>query len=192
MIEINIPLSDAWTGLKNMNYSCEFYDNGSNSWITTGCLPKATINADATMATCYCNHLTEFASGEYVEPVTTAPVIVIIDTETPVDATVDDSSYDYVFWGCMNAFYCALILWFWYIVLAIVCRKLDKSADDQRPSTEQLHALLTSSPRSTAGVEQFNQGSEEGVWELRRKYLGVGLSEGAQVDNAEIVYPTEA
>jgi hypothetical protein len=52
----------------------------------------------------------------------------------PVEET-DDEDYEYVFWGCMNAFYVALILWFFYIVFLIICRRLDKKAHMLTPKT---------------------------------------------------------
>lgn len=81
--------------------------------------------------------MTEFAIGNYVEPAA-EPKEEDEDPDStdPIVPEDDDDDYVYIFWGCMNAFYVCLILWFWYIILALVCRKMDKGSDDQRPSTE--------------------------------------------------------
>lgn len=75
--------------------------------------------------------MTEFALGDYLEAATEEPPPV---PPTPTDPDEvekeDDDDYEYIFWGCMNAFYICLILWFWYIILALVCRKLDMGSDD--------------------------------------------------------------
>jgi hypothetical protein len=52
------------------------------------------------------------------------------EAEDEISKEDDDSNgsdYEYNFWGCMNAFYIGLILWFFYIVFAIYTRKRDKA-----------------------------------------------------------------
>jgi hypothetical protein len=125
-------------------------DEGEKIWMSTGLDRVAKVNNG--IATCISNHLTVFgvtpALPEDEVPGQPGPVDPT-DPDGPTDPTVpedDDSDYDYNFWGCMNAFYVGLILWFFYFVLAAMARKRDKE-ENMLPADSRLTQVISSSPR---------------------------------------------
>lgn len=126
-------------------------------WLGTGISNVGTVNGDR--VTCMTNHLTAFA----VVKSKVNPITPITDDINPtVDSTDEDDDYVYNFWGCMNAFYIGLILWFFWVVFAIITRRMD-TADNHLPKDARLNQVLVESPREAEGEVH----GDAGMWRVR-------------------------
>jgi hypothetical protein len=158
-INITIPVTEYLASTNATSHSCQYYDKSAKGWLSLGCDLKPKIQNG--YAYCTCDHLTDFAIGPYEE----TPEVVIYNA---TDLYGDGSDYEYIWWGCMNSWYCGAIILIFYFLMVQVLHKKDKFDVSVLFEAKAEEIKL----RSPETYENTHAQREE-MWELRRQYLGI-------------------